>query len=34
MEEGTSNKVDTELGERVSLSVESRKPLFARVVIR
>jgi hypothetical protein len=32
-EEGTSDKVDAEVTDKVSLSVGSRKPYFARVVI-
>jgi hypothetical protein len=34
MEEGTNNMVDAEVANRVSLSVESQKPRFARMVIR
>jgi hypothetical protein len=33
-EEGTDDKVDVEVADRVSLSAESRKPRFAHVVIR
>jgi hypothetical protein len=32
-EEGTGDKVDTEVADRVSLSTGSRKPRFAHVVI-
>jgi hypothetical protein len=32
-EEDTGDKVDAEVADRVSLSVGSQKPLFARVVI-
>jgi hypothetical protein len=32
-EEGSDDKVDAEVVDRVSLSTGSRKPLFARVVI-
>jgi hypothetical protein len=32
-EEGTGDKVDPEVADRVSLLTGSRKPLFARVVI-
>jgi hypothetical protein len=32
-EEGTDDKVDAEVADRVSLSAGSRKPRFARVVI-
>ncbi len=32
-EEGTGDKVDTKVADRVSLSTGSRKPRFARVVI-
>jgi hypothetical protein len=34
MEEGTGDKVDAEVANRVSLSVGSRKPRFACMVIR
>jgi hypothetical protein len=33
MEEGTGDKVDAEVADRMSLSAESRKFRFARVVI-
>jgi hypothetical protein len=33
MKEGTGDKVDAEVADRVSLSTGSRKPRFARVVI-
>jgi hypothetical protein len=33
MEEGTGDKVDAEVADRVSISAESRKPRFPHVVI-
>jgi hypothetical protein len=33
MEEGTNDKVDAEVADRVSLSIESQKPRFTRMVI-
>jgi hypothetical protein len=33
MEEGTNDKVDAEVADKVSLSIESQKPCFARMVI-
>jgi hypothetical protein len=33
MKEGTGDKVDAEVADRVSLSTGSRRPRFARVVI-
>jgi hypothetical protein len=33
MEEGTGDKVNVEVADRVSLSAGSRKPYFARMII-